>query len=90
MSKMKEIEYTGPENASIDGLVRALNNMIKRGEASDEIVHHALTDLYNLVGYALAAQATSTGKEGKAQRRERLAQARAAAKAAGGPEPKRP
>ncbi len=55
---MKEIEYTGPENGSINMLVRELNNMIRRGEPDNEIVHHALTDLYNLVGHALAARAT--------------------------------
>ena len=50
---MKEIHYTGPENGAISALVDTLNESIRRGESTEEIVHAALTDLFNLVGQSL-------------------------------------
>ena len=50
---MKEILYTGPENGSITTLVDRLNESIRRGESTEDVVHAALTDLFNLVGQSL-------------------------------------
>lgn len=50
---MKEINYTGPENDAVISLVDVLNASIRRGDSTEEIVHQALTDLYNLVGHSL-------------------------------------
>ncbi|MGJ6126185.1 hypothetical protein QN239_26770 [Mycolicibacterium sp. Y3] len=50
---MKEINYTGPENGAIIALVGKLNESIRLGESTEEIVHQAVTDLYNLVGQSL-------------------------------------
>lgn len=52
-SEMKEILYTGPENGSITTLVDRLNESIRRGESTEDVVHAALTDLFNLVGQSL-------------------------------------